>query len=95
MAPRKESAGRACCRVPVSTGAPGETGSTTLFVGYTRSAYRLPLDLLAFGDPAAPTAERISLGRHRAAWRGRARWSRASDPVRAAARISRRIDPET
>ena len=34
-----------------------ETGSTTMFVGYTRSAYRLPLDLLAFGDPAAPTAD--------------------------------------
>jgi hypothetical protein len=33
-----------------------ETGATTMFVGYTRSAYRLPLDLLAFGDPAGPTA---------------------------------------
>jgi hypothetical protein len=34
-----------------------EAGSTTLFVGYTRSASRLPLDLLAFGDPAAATAD--------------------------------------
>jgi hypothetical protein len=32
-------------------------GATTAFVGYTRSAYRLALDLLAFGDPAAPTAD--------------------------------------
>lgn len=29
----------------------------TLVAGYSRSAYRLPLDLLAVGDPAAPTAE--------------------------------------
>jgi hypothetical protein len=34
-----------------------ETGATTAFIGYTRSAYRLPLDLLAVGDPAAPTAD--------------------------------------
>jgi hypothetical protein len=27
----------------------------TLFAAYSRSAYRLPLDWLAFGDPAAPT----------------------------------------
>lgn len=31
-------------------------GATTFFVGYSRTAYRLALDLLAFGDPAAPTA---------------------------------------
>ncbi|MGE3176896.1 MAG: hypothetical protein AB7O32_05475 [Vicinamibacterales bacterium] len=34
-----------------------EGGSTTFFTGYSRTAYRLPLDLLAFGDPAAPTAD--------------------------------------
>jgi hypothetical protein len=28
-----------------------------IFAGYTQSAYRLPLDWLAFGDPAAPTAD--------------------------------------
>ncbi len=28
-----------------------------LLVGYARSAYRLPLDLLAYGDPAAPHAD--------------------------------------
>lgn len=31
-------------------------GRTTAFVGYTRSASRLALDLLAFGDPNAPWA---------------------------------------
>ncbi len=30
---------------------------TSLFAGYDRSAYRLALDLLAIGDPAAPTAD--------------------------------------
>lgn len=35
----------------------GGTWEPTLFAGYSRSAYRLPLDWLAFGDPAAPTAE--------------------------------------
>ena len=30
--------------------------STTAYLGYSRSAYRLPLDLLAFGDPSAPSA---------------------------------------
>jgi hypothetical protein len=34
-----------------------EEGSTVAFVGYRRSAYRLMLDLLAIGDPAAPTAD--------------------------------------
>ncbi len=34
-----------------------EGGRTTAFIGYTRSAYRLSLDALAFGDPAAPTAD--------------------------------------
>jgi len=30
---------------------------TTLVAGYSRLAYRLPLDVLAIGDPAAPTAD--------------------------------------
>ncbi len=34
-----------------------EGGATTAFIGYTRSAYRLALDLLAYGDPAAQTAD--------------------------------------
>ena len=53
-----------------------ETGSTTMFVGYTRSAYRLPLDLLAFGDPAGADGERVSLGGHlspRRRWTARSR----------------------
>ena len=29
----------------------------TVIAGYSQSAYRLPLDLLAFGDPAAPSAD--------------------------------------
>jgi hypothetical protein len=31
--------------------------STVAFVGYSRSAYRLTLDMLAVGDPAAPSAD--------------------------------------
>jgi len=31
-------------------------GPSTVFLGYARSAYQLALDMLAFGDPAAPTA---------------------------------------
>lgn len=33
------------------------TAQSALFAGYARAAYRLPLDLLAFGDPGAPTAD--------------------------------------
>jgi len=32
------------------------TGGVALFAGYQRSAWQLPLDLLAYGDPAAPVA---------------------------------------
>jgi len=32
-------------------------GSTIAFLGYTRAAYRLTLDTLAVGDPAAPAAD--------------------------------------
>lgn len=31
--------------------------TSAVFAGYNRTAYRLPLDLLAVGDPGAPTAE--------------------------------------
>jgi hypothetical protein len=43
---------RASLAWTVATGRP-----TTAFVGIRQSAYRLPLDLLAIGDPAAPTAD--------------------------------------
>jgi hypothetical protein len=44
---------------------------TSLFATYSRSAYRLPLDLLAVGDPAAPTAEIF-------------RWTNTATPLTAA-----------
>jgi hypothetical protein len=34
-----------------------ERSQTAVFAGYRRSAYRLPLDFLAVGDPAAPVAD--------------------------------------
>ena len=34
-----------------------EGGGMAVFAGYGRSAYRLPLDVLAIGDPAAPRAD--------------------------------------
>ena len=33
------------------------TARSALFAGYARAGYRLPLDLLAIGDPGAPTAD--------------------------------------
>ena len=33
------------------------TARSALFAGYARAAYRLPLDVLAIGDPGAPTAD--------------------------------------
>ena len=39
-----------------------ETSQIALVGGYRRSANRLNLDLLSFGDPAAPTASRLALG---------------------------------
>ncbi len=34
-----------------------DAGPSSVFIGYSRSAYQLALDMLAFGDPAAPTAD--------------------------------------
>ena len=59
-----------------------EGGGTTFFVGYSRTAYRLALDLLAFGDPAAPTADLY-------------RWSGGSALSAASGALVARVGPGT
>lgn len=59
-----------------------ERGSTTAFVGFTRSAARLSLDLLAYGDPAAP-------------WAAVYRWDPRFGPVPGVTSLVARVGPGT
>lgn len=57
-------------------------GRSYAFLGYTRSAVRLALDLLAFGDPAAP-------------WAALYRWDPQIGPVTGRTSIVARVGPGT
>ncbi|MBM3769713.1 MAG: hypothetical protein FJW27_00190 [Acidimicrobiia bacterium] len=59
-----------------------ERGRSYAFVGYTKSAVRLALDLLAFGDPAAP-------------WAAVYRWDPRVGPVLGVTPIVARVGPGT
>ncbi len=54
---RAEFNGRRGCRARCCVGRSIGTGGLALVASYRRSAYQLPLNVLAIGDPAAPVAD--------------------------------------